>query len=284
MKFFVGAFKVMLAILLGLGFLAVYTISDATYRKQEYTKLGQEALDEGNIEFFMNSYFYNKTPYLHDTFTQNQRTYELYIYEVAGYVNKDNNIITKRAMNIIVRQLDGQPIDSRMIFKVHQKNVEEPTSFLLIRMGDLPVYVVRTADGSYIGNIELDWFYKDNVYQEIEKFEIAFEHIGGSTVMYDVEINPDEFHFAELLQAYYDEHDDAPKEETLVIGISDGVVIGTNPLVWLWSSIYIVTVFGGYFGLRMYKKYKKMGRKELSPGLEKDVEMINTTPLDKKKK
>lgn len=267
----------MLAILVGLGFLAVYTVSDATYRKNEYSELGQQALEEDNIEFFMNSYFYNKSPYYHDTFTQNLRSYELYIYEVAGYVNKDNNIITKKAMNIIIRQIDGQPIANRMIFKIFQKDVEEPQSFLLIQMGNLPVYVVRTADGSYNGNIELDWFYRDNVYQEIEKIEIAFEHIGGTTVVYDLEVNPDDFHFAQLLQDYYDEHDNAPEVETNIIGISKNVAISTNPLVWLWSGIYIIIVFGGYFGLKAYNKYKKMGRKDLTPGLEKDVEKINTT-------
>ncbi|HHY96711.1 MAG TPA: hypothetical protein GYA04_01620, partial [Acholeplasma sp.] len=100
MGFFKTAFKVIVALLLGLGFLAVFTLADSIYQKQDTQRLGKEAIENDNIEFFIGSRFYNKTPYLKDTFTQNNRTYDLYIYEVAGYVKENDEITARKGMNI----------------------------------------------------------------------------------------------------------------------------------------------------------------------------------------
>lgn len=275
MGFFKTAFKVIVALLLGLGFLAVFTLADSIYQKQDTQRLGKEAIENDNIEFFIGSRFYNKIPYLKDTFTQNNRTYDLYIYEVAGYVKKNDEITARKGMNIIVHQKDGQPLDKRMVARFHFKDEYEPMNLILIQIADLPVYVLYYHNrDTYTANIELDVFYEEDTFKEIESFEISFEHIGGSTVLYQLSINPQAFTFDEVLVEYYQTHESVPTEETGIIGISSSVSFTLNPLVWVWTALYVVVVLGTYIGFKLYFRYKKMGRKALTPGLEKDIEKL----------
>lgn len=270
MKIFI---RVVYAFLIGFGFFVVFAFADAHYRKEAINEIGSAELQNDNIEFFVGSKYYNKTPILFETVTQNFRTFEIYMYEVASYVKKGDTFDARSGISVVIKQTAGDPLYSRMYVKVYASDKVEK-AYTLLQMANLPVYNLTNATNN-LPVIELRDFEVDEVYQDITKLEISYSNTSAVTLSFEFNVDVNAFNVATELVKYYQENNEFMSESMNGVTVSNVSFNTDNPLVWLWSGLYVVLVTALTIFLVVYGKKKKMGKKELTPGLATDLEKMN---------
>ncbi len=264
--------KIIYALTIALGLFLVYSFSERYYRSEEISKLGQEAITSNNMTFFVASKYFNDEPLRNLTINESGFEFQLYIYEVVSYKKVNNDVITIDGISIIMHQKQGNELNAQLEVKV-KSNENVQKEYTLLKYGSLPIYTVVNHENN-VPVVERTDFESNQVYIPIEEIQITLND--QTTLTIDLEpLLDEEFTIKGQLMEHYEAEGKALEVDYQDITVMEPLVINSNPLIWLWIVIYSVLVVAGTFALRKWLRFKDMGKKELTPGLETDLIKLN---------
>jgi hypothetical protein len=264
--------KIIYALTSALGLFLVYSFSERFYRSEEINKLGQEAIVSDDMTFFVASKYFNDEPLRNLTINESGFEFQLYIYEVVSYKKVNNEVITIDGISIIMHQKQGNELNAQLEVKV-KSNENVQKEYTLLKYGSLPIYTVVNHENN-VPVVERTDFESNQVYIPIEEIQITLND--QTTLTIDLEpLLDEEFTIKGQLMEHYEAEGKALEVDYQDITVIEPLVINSNPLIWLWIVIYSVLVVAGTFTLRKWLRFKDMGKKELTPGLETDLIKLN---------
>lgn len=262
--------RIIYALLVSFGMFVVYSITDSHYRLKKINELGNKAIENNDIEFFVGAKFYNKEPIYEEKVTSNHRTYDIYIYDSGVFIRDDKNIKSISGLNVIIHQTSGTLLPERLYAKVFD-NQENSLSYTFVRIGNLPIYTIIDFDNKNLPIVIFNKFEKE-VSIEITKISIAFSQDGAVILSLDnLDIKEDNMLVSKELNEYYETNKKIPEENFGFITLNKDNLKLDNYLSWLWMFSYLILILFITWLYNYYKKHLKKGKRIISPGLEKDI-------------
>lgn len=263
--------RITYAIVIAVGLMLTYSLTDTTTRSKELKKVAEPALLAENYDVFVPSKYYNKVKLTDTVVVTENHKLRLMVYEVA-YVTEDvfKNEIVRDGIVFIMHMLEGDTFGKYYGLKVKTETSE--VEYLGRRVLDLPLYIA-IDDETMTPIMDLALFNKDDIYQPIEKIEVYLEGEEDPYVYVDVNYPLEGFYLKEEMEAYHAENDTYPTSDIGHITLAEGLIIQPSKWLLINTILYIVISLGLTIFLFTYQK-KKLGRKEPTDNLKRDIEKL----------
>ncbi|PKK92359.1 MAG: hypothetical protein CVV62_00735 [Tenericutes bacterium HGW-Tenericutes-7] len=261
--------RIIYSLLVALGLMLVFNLTDSYARTLYLEEEGTIALAEDNYEFFISVRFYNEVPVVDMEFTEGEQTFKLKIYETAYVQIIDDEYIVKDGLYVLMHQTAGADLTD--FFTVRLISGTSVTKdYMGIKIFSLPLYSAIEED-TRAPIIKKELFEIDDVFQDITQIEIyqdtdLFKHISVSITNQDFTVKDD-------IEAYILANDQAPDASFDNVSMSPIISINTTPIVLRNIAIYSVVMIG--LTVLFFKAKKKLGRKQPTEGLMKDIERLD---------
>ena len=243
------------AIVLALGLYTVFNVTHTRTLIGELQVIGQQELDNENINAFVTTRYSMDAPILETPFSMDDMVFDVYVFEVANVDNETLDIYA--GIQIIMHQIEGETLELPMMIMI---NEDTNMIYEMIQIVGLPIYTV------YPGAEET--FFTEDTYPETTFSNLTFikdDSIRGSLNI-DVEVKGSSI--KEALETYTLEQQSAPTESFESVIVSDIISINTTPRILLFSSIYIVVA--GLITWFLFIKQPTRKGKQQAPHLRKN--------------
>ncbi len=259
---------IIFSIVAALGVMLVYNLTDSYVRTQYLEERGTEELVAGNYDFFVPLRFYNDTPIVDIVVNQDDKSFRVMIYDGAYVRLIDEDLVVSSGIFLLIHQTKGETLPDFFGVKLSASDIITVEQ-LGVKLFSLPLY--STVDEQSKRPIfNKDEFIIDDVFQEITKIEILEKDVLVMTI--PILIQESDLGIKAELQNYIDREGSVPTEPFGSVSISPIIRIDSSALVIRNIAIYAVFAFG--LTVLFFKARKKLGRKEPTKGLKKDIEKI----------
>jgi len=215
------------AIVLALGLYTVFNVTHTRTIISELETIGQQELENNNIQAFVTTRFSYDTAILATTFEFDDMTFDIYAYEVANVDEETFDIY--EGIQWIMHQTGGNPLPLPM-----QMMVNEDTEMIyeIIQVVGLPIYTLYPgAEEPYftIASFEALTFNQLTVIKD--------DSIRGAL---SVDVKVEGENIKACLETYIEDHQNVPTDDFCEVTVGETISINTTPNIILFSSIYIV--------------------------------------------
>lgn len=262
--------RITYALVIALGFMAVYALTDLSYRSVELRSLTETALAENNETFFISVRYYNEEPLYEEMIEIQESFYRIVLYETA-YISVENetNQVTGGFVVFLFKESGTTSITP---FNV---TFYSDDAIVLTYEGyqffDYPVYTIQNTQtkAKQISWVKLK--VEDQAVESITKMTIK----QGETLLGEVSLSLDQttFQLQSHLESYLQANNVLPTESTETFSVQEPIVILTGGYVLRNGVIYIIFVFLLTYFFYRYRN-NRLGRKQPTEGLQKDLAKI----------
>lgn len=257
--------RVTYALCVALGLILVFLVTDGMYKSEETAQYEAIAFESKEFDRFIAARYYSPD-FIVLSQTIDDISIDFYIYEVAS-TSKDQ--ISLHGLVIFMHQLNGTPLENGFTLRLYTDQ-EEYIDVECIKWRDLALYVTYDTENSS-NSIKYDLFKDVNSILGLEIIQ------NESTVLelnqLNIEIN--ELNLDQKLLEYYSVEEVFPNEDVEGISRVRQRFLTTNIMVWVYMSLYSLFFIFATLIYYYIQNRKKMGNKELTPGLEKDIARLN---------
>ena len=261
--------RILYALVAAIGVLFVYNLTMANVKTKYLTEQGEIALNAGNYEYFISTRFYDGTPLYNEMLTSGDKTYLVRIYEVAYVKLINEQYMVTDGLFFIMHQQTGDLIDGYFDVTFNTESDLE-VEYLGFRVLSFPLYSALDQDTAS-NMIPRYLFVENTVFQNITGVTLSL----GEETLLDIvlSIEESEFNVKSELENYILTNDDVPTGAFSNVSYAPIIMIDANSEVTRNIIIYILAISLFTFGLFTYKK-KRLGRKEPTIGVQKDIEKL----------
>jgi hypothetical protein len=270
--------RIVFALFVAMGLGLVIVQANAKAFEQKVDELGKIAIEQNNFSFFISERYYEPTPLIDDVFLVDQTTYRLFIYHVATvrYVGLNPEIY--QGFQVFLQHLSGPSII--VPFQGTIKTIDDAhnLTFYAFQIGNLPIYAMLDMehDSSFYNEIDL---MIDNEFKSVTAFEISKnKEVLGS---YPLSISQEDFVLEDRLNEFINLNGTVPTKSVSGIFMTEEFSYDSSFLVVRDSIIYLLIVALAFYGFFIYKK-KRLGRRDATEGLKKDIEKLKELPQEKR--
>lgn len=270
--------RIVFALIVAMGLGLVIVQANAKAFDQKVNELGQIALKEKNYGFFVSERYYMEEPLLEDVWHVGTSTYRLFVYHVAAVRYEALTPVIVQGFQIFLEKISGPGIMVPYQGVIRTVNDERTLTFYAFQIADLPVYAMLDMenDSSFYNEEDLTI---EGIFQETSAFDIVKN--GEVIASYPLHIKQNDLLLKSRLSAYILLHGDVPKHNTDDIFMTSAFTFDSRSLVIRDSVIYLVVVGVLFYGFFVYQK-KRLGRRDATEGLKKDIEKLKERPDEKR--
>lgn len=265
--------RIVLVLLAGLGLLTTYNLSEAHVISTYLNEKGQEALDEGNYTFFMPSRYYHEDILVETTHTEDNVSLVIRIYEVSRIMSDEEGLRVEDGIFLLIEQISGE--DLPYTFDVEFIADEDLIiPYVGKKQLSLPLYasIQKQTERTIVLK---DDFYdtESDAYKPLTEIRLFQEE--NFDISIPVNIDFETFIIKDQIEGYLSSHDDiAPTEDFLDVSVTERIVpVDSNRIILRNLIIYVVIVITLTITFFRYKN-NRLGRKEKTEGLQKDVSKL----------
>jgi hypothetical protein len=262
--------RMLFALVLAIGLMAVYYMSEQYVITNYLLKLGNEALDEENYVFFMPARFYKEEPIENFIYTYEERTFIIRLYEVARIQLVEGEYVVSDGLFFMMHQQEGAPLDT--YFEVNYKRSDDYViEYLGTRQFTLDFYSAIMQSNSRPILLKDDFLVNEQ-YLSLININITLEDETSFDIPVDIDFTT--FTLKDQIDNYIQVNDNTPREPFLDVLIAPLVEVeDVNNLVIRNTIIYVVVALSLTVLIFTYRN-KRLGRKKATEGLEKDISRI----------
>ena len=245
------------AIVLALGLYTVFNVTHTRTIIAELETIGQQELDNNNIQAFVTTRFSYDTPIVATTLEFDDMSFDIYAYEVANVDEETFDIY--EGIQWIMYQTNGDSLSLPMQIMV---NEDTEMMYEIIQVVGLPIYTL------YPG--------AEEPYFTVESFEaltfnqltfIKDDSIRGSL---RVDVNVSGENIKTCLETYIEDNQDVPTNDFCEVTVGETISINTTPNIILFSSIYIV-LSGVVTWFIFFRSNARKGKQTPTEGLKESI-------------
>lgn len=259
------------ALLAAIGVLLVFNLTDSYHRTLQLEEMGREALANNDYDFFVSVRYYNKVPIVDEIITEGERTFSLKIYEVAYIKLIEEEYVVTDGIHLIIHQTAGEPLYNFFSIRFEADNVPM-VQYLGVKLFSLPVYSAINEE-TKASIIKKDTFMINDEFQTITKMEIFQEDEVFTSIPLGIEGSV--FSIRAEIESYIQEHNEPPSQAFDNVSMAPVIHINNIAVVLRNIAIYFLGMI--VLTLVVFKARKRLGRKEPTIGVKKDIEKINKT-------
>jgi hypothetical protein len=260
----------MFGLIITVGLMLVYSITDEYYRSREIVDIATEKLENEDYTGLISSAYYDETPVLEQTVTQNNQEFLVLIYQAAHITDTTNGLLVLEGFQLLVVQKSGEMLPEYFDVLVSTESDLEVsyTGFNLYNLGLYSVFDPDTQGSLFLRN----YFEKDGIYQTITHITFSKDEVD----IFDIEVNLAEslYTLKTPLDNYINENNDVPSSDITGVNYNSPLIINVRDKVTRNVVIYLVVAFTSYYFL-FIRQRKTLGRDKMSEGLKKDVDKLN---------
>lgn len=262
--------RITYALVIALGFMAVYALTDLSYRSVELRSLTEAALAENNETFFISVRYYKEDPIFEEVIEIQESLYRIVLYETA-YISVENEInqVTGGFVLFLFRESGTTSMTPFVLSFYSQDDVV--LTYEGYQFFDYPVYTIQNAE-TKAKQISWSRLQIDHVpVTSLSKMTM----MQGSTLLGEVSLSLERSSYTLQadLEDYLQTHGTIPTESTDRFSVQAPIVILTGGYVLRNGVIYIVFVFILTFLFYRYRNIR-LGRKQPTEALQKDLAKI----------
>ena len=257
------------ALLIAMGFMVVYMVTDASVRSNELTQLAEQAIQEGNDTFFISVRYFKETPIGQSDITINGSMFTMVLYETAFIAMVDEQPVIRDGFVFFLYQDSG---DALPVFQVRfLTNDQELLTYQGYQFFDFGIYTAQN-ETSRAQQITWDQLKIDDIaVNQISTIQIILPN--QVIIEQSVLLERNDFTLKASLQAYHQENQTYPSESVDGINYQQPIVIHTSQAVLRNGIIYLVVVFLLTYFLYRYRN-SRLGKAKPTEGLAKDLEKL----------
>ena len=264
--------RIIYAMLAGIGLLLIFNLSQSYVITNFLIEEGQKALDEHNDAYFMPTRFYNEIPVTDFDYNHDAYVFNVKIYEVA-YVtmNDDDTLEAIDGIFLFLEQISGPDLDD--VFEVEFVSLSQTITYTGRKQLTLPLYTTFEPDTNRTIVLK-EAFYINGDYEFLTSIRIY----QADTLTFDIAVNIDfnQFMIKDEINGYLNTHDSAPTEAFDHVSVTPYVeVVDEGHIVARNMIIYTVMITGLTYVMFKYRKNKRLGKKEATPGLKEDIQKLH---------
>ena len=244
------------AVVLALGLYSVFNVTHTVTLLNALEVIGQEEIDQGNIQAFVTTRYSYDTPKLIDTIAFEDAKMTLYVYEVANINNESLEVFS--GLQFIFHQTEGTPLELPMMVMI---NGSEAFIFDLVQVVGLPVYLM------YPG-VDVSFFTSDLFTENYTSLTLLKD--GTSIHQVSLDILPDATNIQDVLDEYIAINQQVPLTSFGDVVVSDTIDIDTTPTIIRNVTIYVF-VAGGVTWFFFFRKKPNKGNKAPTPMLNESL-------------
>lgn len=257
--------RILYAVGVVLGFMLVFLVADGYYREQNLNQFIEEAYENNEYEKFLASRYYDEDP----VFVIDNNEYEIYFYNIGFYnTNESDEVITLDSISIVMILKGDMTLNNADEVIIKSEHVEN--KYLLVKYGKHSLYTVIDQEVPNAVINPIDFTHEDQI-ESLKSFQIK----SGDTIVIDevISIDSNDFIVADALYQYYEDNGTYLKESNDTISVLNQSF--ENPVeTWFWVAGYTILAIGVTIGFKYLQQFKK-GKREVSPGLQKDINKLN---------
>jgi len=262
--------RIIYALIVAVGFMVVYNLTDQYYRSLYLLEIGNEALAESDYEYFVSARFYNDVPLLDEVIQVDDQSFKVMIYEGATIQYINQQYIVSDGMLLLIHQLSGDALPQYFDVFVNAEN-DISEKYLGVQIFDLPLY---TALHPVLSKpiIYKNLFVIDDQFNRITSFELSL----GEDLLLEIPTDFDETDFTvkEKLDDYIEIYQKIPESSFDDVTMAIVHEIHTATPIIRNLSIYLIFVIIVTALLFTYRN-KKMGKKSPTIGVMKDIQTLD---------
>lgn len=262
--------RIMFGLIIAVGLMLVYTITDEYYRSREIMAIASQKLEDKEYQDLISSAYYDETPVFEETITQNNKEFLVLIYQAAHVTDTSTGLLVLDGFQLLVVQNSGEMLPEYFdVFVNAESDIEVSyTGFNLYNLGFYSVFDPDTQGSLFLRN----YFEKDGIYQTIN--QITFSKDDMTILDIEVDLTESLFTLKTPLENYINLNDEAPKSDILGANYNTPFIIDIRDKVTRNVVIYLAIAMTTYY-LIFIRQRKTLGRDKMSEGLKKDVDKLN---------
>ncbi len=261
--------RIIYALLIAMGLMLVYNLTDTYARTLYLEEQGQIALENNDLSYFISVRFYDATPVHQETVTVGDVSIDLYIYQGAYVQATDSGYTVVDGLYVLMHQTAGAALTDFFTVRFTSNNVVTQ-DFMGVRIAGLPLYSV-IEENTHAALIKKSLFDSDGVYQTITNMTIFQETDVFASI--PLSIDNTQFTVKAAIEDYMiNNHGDVPDQSFGEVTMAPVIEIDTRSLVFRNIAIYIVVAVGVTYWI--FKARKNLGKKEPTVGVQQDIEKL----------
>ncbi len=262
--------RIMFGLIIAVGLMLVYTITDEYYRSREIMDIVGQKLEDQDYQDIISAAYYDETPVFEETIIQDDQEFLVLIYQAAHITDTTNGLLVLDGFQLLVAQKSGEMLPEYFdVFVSAQSDIEVSyTGFNMYNLGLYSVFDPDTQGSLFLRN----YFEKDGANSSINQITFSKDDV----IILDIEVDLSEslFTLKTPLENYIDLNDDVPKTDIQDVNYNSPIIIDIRDKVIRNVIIYLTAAFITYY-LMFIRKRKTLGREKMSEGLKKDVDKLN---------
>ncbi|BCR36861.1 hypothetical protein [Mariniplasma anaerobium] len=262
--------RIMFGLIITVGLMLVYSITDEYYRSREIVDIAAEKLENQEYQDLISAAYYDETPVFEQTVTQNDKEFLVLIYQAAHITDTTNGLLVLEGFQLLVVQKSGEMLPEYFDVLVSADSDVEVsyTGFNLYNLGLYSAFDPDTQGSLFLRN----YFEKDDVFQTITHITFSKDEVE----IFDIEVELTEslYTLKTPLDNYINEYDEVPLTDIDGVSYNAPIIINVRDKVTRNVVIYLVVVLTSYY-LLFIRQRKTLGRDKMSEGLKKDVDKLN---------
>lgn len=238
------------AIVLALGLYSVFNVTHTRTLINELEVIGQQEIDNNNINAFVTTRFSEETPTLKQTINIEEATFDLYVFEVANIDEQTLDIYS--GIQLIMHQQEGENLPLPMTVMINEDTL---MMYELVQIVGLPVYTLYpSAD---------ETFFTETTYENQSFQSLTFIKDNSIKANIDISVDVDSNQLETQLKSFIETEGNVPFENIEGVIVSDVIQIDTTPQILLYSGLYIL-VSGIITYILFFRKPTKKSKKPLN--------------------
>lgn len=262
--------RIMFGLIITVGLMLVYSITDEYYRSREIVDIATEKLENQDYQGLISSAYYDETPVFEQVVTQNDKEFLVIIYQAAHVTDTTNGLLVLEGFQLLVIQNSGEMLPEYFDVLVSTDSDLEVsyTGFNLYNLGLYSTFDPDTQGSLFLRN----YFEIDDVFQTINHITFLKDEVTIFDI--EVELTDSLYTLKTPLDNYINENDEVPLTDIDGVNYNAPLIINVRDKVTRNVVIYLVVVLTSYY-LLFIRQRKTLGRDKMSEGLKKDVDKLN---------
>jgi hypothetical protein len=256
--------RIVYAMVVAIGMMLVFNVVDSQVRSNVLQEQGLQAIADGDFDRMLAVRFYHQTKLVDTTFSIDDATFELFIYDAAFVRNENDTLVVYGGVTVLFHQTSGTPLSEpfHLRYRSGEELVANQMGFQVVK---LPVYsgVHPETFSAVVPKADLD---TPLTSLELEKNGVILATIPLSIAASDLTVH-------QAVAAYIAAHGSVPKVPFDMVGVTPTVAIDTSLHVVFFAALYLIAVTMATY-LFFVKKKQKLGSVKPTEGILKDIQNI----------
>lgn len=259
-------FTIIHILFVSVGVVLVTSITDANTREAQVKSLSSEAYHEGDLSFMVDGNYVNDIPIIETLVTQNDRTFRVYVFDVAYATTMNEQTTFDDGLQFIIEQTDGPSMPYATAMTLSDGD-EFEIDKAVIKYYDLPLYINYDQEEGTL-RIERDML-GDHILTNLTVYDNEQTYLS-----LDISLSQADLVAKGWIDDYMATHDVLNVDDIDHLTTIRFLDINTLPNIIRNLSIYVIIASILSAVVIFYRK-RHMGRGKVNPRLKADLERLN---------